>query len=48
MDSLSEKFGAGVVRNAADLKSGPRGGHNLDFLDEMDEEEQDDRSNEEF
>jgi DNA polymerase IV len=48
MDSLSEKFGAGVVRNAADLRSGPRGGHNLDFLDDMDEEEQDDRGNEEF
>ena len=39
VDSLSERFGAGVVRHAADLKSGPRGGHHLDFLDEIDEDE---------
>jgi hypothetical protein len=39
VDSLSERFGAGVVRHAADLKSGQRGGHNLDFLDDMDEDE---------
>jgi DNA polymerase IV len=39
VDALSERFGAGVVRNAADLKSGPRGGHNLDFLDDLDDDE---------
>ena len=38
VDSLSERFGAGVVRHATDLKSGQRGGHNLDFLDDMDED----------
>jgi DNA polymerase IV len=47
MDSLSERFGAGVVRNAADLRSGPRGGHNLDFLDELNEDEQDNQDDEE-
>lgn len=39
MDSLSERFGPGVVRHAADLGSRMRDGVNLDFLDDAEEEE---------
>lgn len=38
MDDLAARFGAGVVRNAADLHTRPRDGVNLDFLDDGEEE----------
>jgi DNA polymerase-4 len=34
VDEIAERFGANTLRPAADLASGPRGGHNLDFLDD--------------
>jgi DNA polymerase-4 len=37
VDSLSERFGAGVVRHAADLQERGHSSHNLDFLDDADD-----------
>jgi hypothetical protein len=37
MDTLSERFGAGVVRHAADLQERGHSSHNLDFLDDVDD-----------
>jgi DNA polymerase-4 len=39
MDDLAERFGTGVVRHAADLRTHPRNGVNLDFLDEEEDGE---------
>jgi DNA polymerase-4 len=39
VDTLSERFGAGVVRNAADLQRRGHSSHNLDFLDDMDDDD---------
>jgi len=39
IDDLAERFGAGVVRHAADLHTRLRDGVNLDFLDEGEEED---------
>jgi DNA polymerase-4 len=39
VDALSEKFGAGVVRHASDLHRRSHSSHNLDFLDDIDDDE---------
>jgi DNA polymerase-4 len=39
VDALSERFGAGVVRNASDLGKRRHSSHNLDFLDDLDEDD---------
>ncbi len=39
MDNLSERFGAGVVRTASDLTDRRHSSHNLDFLDDVEGDE---------
>jgi DNA polymerase-4 len=41
VDTLAERFGAGVVRNAADLQGRRHSSHNLDFLDDLEDDDGD-------